>query len=355
MAAEEGLKTKIQAFFETYGLDKAVQDIRTYEEAWERTKTAVTRAIADIDRDTRGISRRAPMWREQFAPQAEEVMRVGGRGMVQAYAGGGAELLPGGPLAAPGLFEEFKVGMRHVEALMGAVNNLVHVYYWWENAQLNLENAQNRLANAQDRYNQAVEESGAGSWQAIRAFRQMEVAENRLNRAHNRQILNIGLVGSQIVMMVGRIGSQLIPILTKETATVATQTLGYYKLGIMKAFSQHPLLGIAAVGIGAGLLTAAVLHGRAVARSEREAERRVAGLPSGDIGARIISPGLIRVQRDELVLTPEQQRMFGGRTVSLRMGDVTVNVSPSGVEGAIDDVLDRQRWNVKSQLRRFVV
>lgn len=313
--SEEVLRSKVETYFETYGLPMAVEGMRSYDEAIEQTRIALVNLLIEQHRAEEGWQRVSRQRREFVEAQVTTLMARQGPAMTQAYLGRQAFGLAGGPEAPPTageqMWQTFDVGFQKVRLMTGAMSNLVHMYYWAENAVLQLDNAQNRLANAQDRYNRAVETYGLNSWQAIQAYRMMQVSENRLERAHNRQILNWGLLGTQMVMMVGRL-AEVAKAFTITTTTTDVQTASNWRLVASQIgiALTNPIV-LAALIAGGTALGLAYFHQQAIRASEREEERRIEGVPEFQRGGVALERGIYGMERGEIVLNAEQQAALG--------------------------------------------
>ncbi len=102
-------------------------------------------------------------------------------------------------------YEDLDARLSQYQQVFGAASNVVHAYYWIESAAIRLENAEIRLTSAQTALNTAIRDHGRNSEEAAQAARTLEIAENNLQRAHAREILNIALVGAQMVYAVRNI------------------------------------------------------------------------------------------------------------------------------------------------------
>lgn len=106
-----------------------------------------------------------------------------------------------------------------------------------------VENAQNRLQNAQDRYNDAVARSGPASQDAIRAHRELEVAQNQLERATSRTNMMMMHQFLEIIPMGISIMTALISITYALGAAEASR-------GGLAGLAKYAVVAGAAAGMG---------------------------------------------------------------------------------------------------------
>ena len=177
----------------------------------------------------------------------------------------------------------------------------------------------------------------------------MENAENRLEKAQNREILNYALVGTQVVMMIQRFG-QLALATTQDT--VATAANATAKMGLAKAnlavLMSNPVTWAFAAVAGAALI-GLMANDRAVQSNTAAEQGRIAGIPTGHSGASIQETGNIVARKGEFLLTPDQMSSIGGG-ISVSIGGDVFNIN------SIDDIdalMDRKKSDVKSELRRL--
>ena len=332
MSTVEELNTLVKYYFETYGLETSVDALRGLEAIASTTNTQMIELVRNWNE-----FERKPAIKFPEAPQ------IGQQAFQRPFPIG--EMVSGTPnipQPQPPDWEAFDRQFRAISDVVGATSNLVHIYYWMESAQERLENAQLRLANAQDTYNNAVNRYGASSQQAISAYRSMEVAENNLERAHAREILNIGLLGIQTVQFIGHIAS----LMRAEDALTAA----YLRKAVAFAMA-HPWMAAAVIAAGVGV--GAFAYGGALGAGEAERRQRERRGETAQTGAKVVRGGIIDVEAEELILNPNQQRKLAGKASQpISFGDFVINVY-GDLDTAIDEGFDRHKWNVKNQLRRL--
>lgn len=123
-----------------------------------------------------------------------------------------------------------------------------------------IENAQNRLQSAQERYNDAVVKSGPASQEAISAHRQMEIAQNQLERSTSR---------ANMMMM-----HQFLEIIPMGISIMTALISITYALGAAEA-SRGGLAGLAKFAVVAG---AAAGMGYMVAQQASQRAKHAGGV-----------------------------------------------------------------------------
>ncbi len=247
-------------------------------------------------------------------------------------------------------WEGLENGVRSAELVAGAVSNLVHIYYWMESTQERLENAQLRLLNTQDAYNQAVSRYGVNSQQAVTAHRNMEIAANSLERAHAREILNIGLLSIQVVGFGAKI-VDLIPKIMGQAAAEDILTGAYLRQAVAFA-AAHPWMTAAVIGAGIAVAGAVALNAQNINAYSESEQRKVMGIPQPFVGAQHGFEGM--VSSPTLFLAGEsgaEHVSITPRSGGVSFGDTVIQVNSLA---GFDDAYERNRLRVKGELRRFL-
>ncbi|VVB88854.1 Uncharacterised protein [uncultured archaeon] len=116
----------------------------------------------------------------------------------------------------------------------------------YEISQLNVDNAVNRLQNSQARYNEVVTKFGEHSAQAVSAARDLEVAQNNLERANIRSTSSMVLIGVSAVSMIPQVmsfGKAIVDFAKTGTLAIGGLTLTMSTLA--------PWLVVIGAGLGA--------------------------------------------------------------------------------------------------------
>lgn len=232
---------------------------------------------------------------------------------------------------------------------VGAMSNLIHTYYWLETAAVRMENAQLRLANSQDVYTKAVQTYGAGSQQAISAYRSLEIAENAVERAQAREILNVALIGIQLVMAVGRI-FQMAVAWGVETGRIYVNTAA-----LEHNARARNAVGIATSGMNAQISTGGVsqglggiIGGAGGGLLGGGAGLAMMGVMAAVTGALIIQQlNDTEIRKNTLKTTTRESAGVSG----IDMGDIYINgLNQTDIDKAMDD----KKSEVKNELRRIL-
>lgn len=153
-------------------------------------------------------------------------------------------------------YESMDARLSQWQQVFGAASNVVHAYYWIESAAIRLENAEIRVTSAQEALTKAIKDHGSRSLEAAQASRTLEIAENNLQRAHAREILNIALVGAQATYAVRNILNLAKGMgLLRTTTDAATASTAAFNVVSSGTGGLGGAVATGAAGAGASRLT----------------------------------------------------------------------------------------------------
>ena len=344
MSFQQQLLTKIKLSFEQEGIDAATLKFKNHEQAIDAIIKKYLELVRTQMMASQGLkASQAVNWNAEAVFMKQDLSGLNPLELEKDFPGVGEK---SGSLMTIG--DKLQGQLGKVQTFSGAMNNLVHIYYWLEQAELQLENAQNRLANSQANYNRQVQKFGAGSYQAIQAYRQMEVSENRLARAQARQILNLGLISSQVVSFGQHMleAADRMGFLTEKTTVQTAMNWAQVKSQIA-LIATNPLFWIA-LG-GAAIAGLAILNQKAIDSSTQMETRRVDGIPNMHTGGVVDRSGPVNLQAGEHVYTADQMRNKGTTIIDLS-GDFIIT---GDALSEIDRIFDDKKRKVRDALVRY--